>query len=128
MLPSKNCSQSIQSTKPAFVGTVHTASLAVCTVLVIFVLLMGCIGNSMVIYAAVKKKRIRTNFDVLILNLTGSDFISTYCQRGRMNCPDKRRFGRLYTLWTVFWRQHHLQTGHCVINMAWPGQHILVLD
>jgi hypothetical protein len=45
-------------------------------VLVIFVLLMGCIGNSMVIYAAVKKKRIRTNFDVLILNLTGSDFIT----------------------------------------------------
>ncbi len=76
MLPSTNCSQSIQSTKPAFVGTVHTASLAVCTVLVIFVLLMGCIGNSMVIYAAVKKKRIRTNFDVLILNLTGSDFIT----------------------------------------------------
>lgn len=77
MMPvAKNCSQSVSGTELGFVGTVHTASLAVCTVLVIFVLLMGCVGNLMVIYAAVKKKRIRTNFDVLILNLTGADFIT----------------------------------------------------
>lgn len=76
MTPKRNCSQEVSSTTSAFVGTVHTASLAVCTVLIIFVLLMGCIGNSVVIYAAVKKKRIRTNFDVLVLNLTGADFIT----------------------------------------------------
>lgn len=69
-----NCSLGVAPVR--FIGTVHTASLTVCTVLVIFVLLMGCIGNAMVIYAAVKNKRIRTNFDVLILNLTGADFIT----------------------------------------------------
>lgn len=56
--------------------SVHTASLTVSTVLVFFVLIMGCVGNAMVIYAAVRNKRIRTNFDVLILNLTGADFIT----------------------------------------------------
>lgn len=76
--PSGNCS-SDTTDFPVFHGSVHTASLAVCTVLVIFVLVMGCFGNGIVIISALKFKKLRTNFDVLILNLTGADFITCIC-------------------------------------------------
>ncbi|XP_060081426.1 probable G-protein coupled receptor 75 [Ylistrum balloti] len=62
-----------------FKGHVHTASLAVCTVLIIFVLMLGCIGNGIVLLSALKWKKLRTNFDVLVLNLAGADFLTCTC-------------------------------------------------
>ncbi|XP_041355138.1 probable G-protein coupled receptor 75 [Gigantopelta aegis] len=65
--------------EPVFQGTVHTASLAVCTVLVLFVVILGSFGNGIVILSAVKCKRMRSNFDLLIVNLAGTDFILCTC-------------------------------------------------
>lgn len=72
-----NCSQTTESI--FFKGHVHTASLAVCTVLIIFVLLLGCVGNGIVLLSALKWKKLRTNFDVLVLNLAGADFLTCTC-------------------------------------------------
>lgn len=62
-----------------FAPGVHTATLAVCTVLVIFVLVMGCFGNGLVILTALQAKKLRTNFDLLIVNLAGADFVMCSC-------------------------------------------------
>ncbi|XP_046582434.1 probable G-protein coupled receptor 75 [Haliotis rubra] len=71
-------------TRPAmelavFQGSVHTASLAVCTVLVLFVLILGSVGNGVVILSAIKCRKLRSNFDLLIVNLAGTDFILCTC-------------------------------------------------
>ena len=60
-------------------GCVHTATLAVSTVLVIFVLFLGCTGNGMVLFTALTSKRLRNNFDLLVINLAGADFIMCTC-------------------------------------------------
>ncbi|XP_033735555.1 probable G-protein coupled receptor 75 [Pecten maximus] len=75
--PRTNCSQLPDSWH--FKGHVHTASLAVCTVLIIFVLVLGCVGNGIVLLSALKWKKLRTNFDVLVLNLAGADFLTCTC-------------------------------------------------
>ncbi|KAK6183445.1 hypothetical protein SNE40_010926 [Patella caerulea] len=62
-----------------FQGSIHTATLAVCTVLVIFVLFLGCVGNGTVILQALRCKKLRSNFDLLVLNLAGADFILCTC-------------------------------------------------
>ncbi|KAL3873153.1 hypothetical protein ACJMK2_036307 [Sinanodonta woodiana] len=62
-----------------FEGSVHTATQAVCTVLVIFVLILGCTGNGMVLFHSLKKKKLRNNFDLLIINLAGADFMLCTC-------------------------------------------------
>lgn len=75
--PRTNCSKF--SDPWHFKGHVHTASLAVCTVLIIFVLILGCVGNGIVLLSALKWKKLRTNFDVLALNLAGADFLTCTC-------------------------------------------------
>lgn len=60
-------------------GCTHTATLAVCTVLVIFVLFLGCTGNGIVLFNALTSKRLRNNFDLLVINLAGADFIMCTC-------------------------------------------------
>ena len=62
-----------------FTGCVHTATLAVSTVLTIFVLFLGCTGNGMVLFTALTSKRLRNNFDLLVINLAGADFIMCTC-------------------------------------------------
>lgn len=64
---------------PSFHGSVHTATLAVCTVLVIFVVILGTFGNGMVLLSALQCRKLRSNFDVLVLNLAGADFILCLC-------------------------------------------------
>lgn len=63
----------------SFTGCVHTATLAVSTVLVIFVLFLGCTGNGMVLFTALTSKRLKNNFDLLVINLAGADFIMCTC-------------------------------------------------
>ena len=58
---------------------IHTATMAVCTVLVIFVLFLGCTGNGVVLFNALTTKRMRHNFDLLVINLAGADFIMCTC-------------------------------------------------
>ncbi|KAK3592920.1 hypothetical protein CHS0354_011719 [Potamilus streckersoni] len=67
------------ATTPIFEGSVHTATQAVCTVLVIFVLILGCTGNGMVLFTSLKKKKLRSNFNLLIINLAGADFMLCTC-------------------------------------------------
>ncbi|CAG5132648.1 unnamed protein product [Candidula unifasciata] len=64
---------------PAFHGSVHTATLAVCTVLVIFVVLMGTFGNGLVLLTAFQGSKRRSNVDVLVYNLAATDFIVCSC-------------------------------------------------
>ncbi|XP_059171352.1 LOW QUALITY PROTEIN: probable G-protein coupled receptor 75 [Physella acuta] len=66
---------------PSFHGSVHTATLAVCTVLVIFVVILGTFGNGMVLLSALQCqcRKLRSNFDVLVFNLAGADFIICLC-------------------------------------------------
>ncbi|XP_052270146.1 probable G-protein coupled receptor 75 [Dreissena polymorpha] len=58
---------------------IHTATLAVCTVLVIFVLFLGCAGNGIVLFNALTTKRHRHASDLLVINLAGADFIMCTC-------------------------------------------------
>jgi len=58
---------------------IHTATLAVCTVLVIFVLFLGCAGNGVVLFNALTTKRHRHASDLLVINLAGADFIMCTC-------------------------------------------------
>ena len=74
-----NSTETDGSTFESLHGCVHTATLAVCTVLVIFVLFLGCTGNGMVLFTALTSKRLRNNFDLLIINLSGADFILCTC-------------------------------------------------
>lgn len=60
-------------------GCIHTATLAVCTVLVVFVLFLGCTGNGVVLFNALTTRRQRNNFDLLVINLAGADFIMCTC-------------------------------------------------
>uniref|UniRef100_A0A2C9LSH7 G-protein coupled receptors family 1 profile domain-containing protein n=1 Tax=Biomphalaria glabrata TaxID=6526 RepID=A0A2C9LSH7_BIOGL len=62
-----------------FHGTVHTATLAVCTVLVIFVVILGTFGNGLVILSALQCRKLRSNFEVLVFNLAGADLIICLC-------------------------------------------------
>ncbi|KAK3777335.1 hypothetical protein RRG08_062500 [Elysia crispata] len=64
---------------PSFHGSVHTATIAVCTVLVIFVVVLGTFGNGLVLITALQCRRLRSNFDVLVYNLAGADFIVCSC-------------------------------------------------
>lgn len=64
---------------PSFHGSVHTATIAVCIVLVIFVVILGTFGNGLVLLSAVHCRKMRSNFDVLIFNLAGADFIVCLC-------------------------------------------------
>ncbi|GFO10242.1 G protein-coupled receptor 75 [Plakobranchus ocellatus] len=64
---------------PSFHGSVHTATMAVCTVLVIFVVVLGTFGNGLVLISALQCRRLRSNFDVLVYNLAGTDFIVCSC-------------------------------------------------
>ncbi|RUS80977.1 hypothetical protein EGW08_011252, partial [Elysia chlorotica] len=64
---------------PSFHGSVHTATMAVCTVLVIFVVVLGTFGNGLVLITALQCRRLRSNFDVLVYNLAGADFIVCSC-------------------------------------------------
>lgn len=64
---------------PSFHGSVHTATMAVCTVLVIFVVVLGTFGNGLVLITALRCLRMRSNFDVLVYNLAGADFIVCSC-------------------------------------------------
>ncbi|KAK3092987.1 hypothetical protein FSP39_009695 [Pinctada imbricata] len=81
--PLENCSDTRDSSgngeRHVFYGRVHIASLAVCTVLIFFAILLGCIGNGIVLFSAFKWRKLRTNFDVLVINLTGADFITCTC-------------------------------------------------
>lgn len=63
----------------SFHGSVHTATLAVCTVLVIFVVILGAFGNGLVLLSAFQCDRRRSNVDVLVYNLAGTDFIICSC-------------------------------------------------
>ena len=63
----------------SFSRCVHTATLAVSTVLALFVLFLGCTGNGMVLFTALTSKRLRNNFDLLVINLAGADFIMCTC-------------------------------------------------
>lgn len=60
-------------------GCIHTATLAVSTVLVIFVLFLGCTGNGIVLFNALTAKLHRNNFELLVINLAGADFILCTC-------------------------------------------------
>ena len=60
-------------------GCIHTATLAVCTVLVIFVLFLGCAGNGVVLFNALTTKRHRHMCDLFVINLAGADFITCTC-------------------------------------------------
>lgn len=60
-------------------GCIHTATLAVCTVLVIFVLFLGCAGNGVVLFNALTTKKHRHMCDLFVINLAGADFISCTC-------------------------------------------------
>lgn len=66
---------------PSFHGSVHTATVAVCIVLVIFVVVLGTFGNGLVLLSAIQSRRrkLRSNFDVLIYNLAGADFLICSC-------------------------------------------------
>ncbi|GFS02915.1 G protein-coupled receptor 75 [Elysia marginata] len=64
---------------PSFHGSVHTATMAVCTVLVIFVVVLGTFGNGLVLITALQCRRLRSNFDVFVYNLAGADFIVCSC-------------------------------------------------
>ena len=64
---------------PSFHGSVHTATMAVCTVLVIFVVVLGTFGNGLVLITALQCRRLRSNFDILVYNLAGADFIVCTC-------------------------------------------------
>ncbi|XP_005097027.1 probable G-protein coupled receptor 75 [Aplysia californica] len=64
---------------PSFHGSVHTATLAVCTVLVIFIVILGTFGNGLVLLSALQCRKLRSNFDVLVFNLAGADFIVCSC-------------------------------------------------
>ncbi|XP_076463954.1 putative G-protein coupled receptor 75 [Babylonia areolata] len=61
------------SWEAAFHGSVHTATLAVATVLALFVLVLGSFGNGLVLVSAARRRKKRTNFDLLILNLSAAD-------------------------------------------------------
>ena len=62
------------SWEAAFHGSVHTATLAVATVLALFVLVLGTFGNGLVLASTVQRLRKRTNpFDLLLLNLSAAD-------------------------------------------------------
>lgn len=63
------------SWEAAFHGSVHTATLAVATVLALFVLVLGTFGNGLVILSACRRRKVRSNFDLLILNLAGADLL-----------------------------------------------------
>ncbi|KAL8580753.1 hypothetical protein ACOMHN_018425 [Nucella lapillus] len=63
------------SWEAAFHGSVHTATLAVATVLALFVLVLGSFGNGLVLVSAVRRRKKRTNFDLLILNLSTADLV-----------------------------------------------------
>ncbi|KAK7104270.1 probable G-protein coupled receptor 75 [Littorina saxatilis] len=63
------------SWEAAFHGSVHTATLAVATVLALFVLLLGSFGNGLVLVSALRRRKVRTNFDLLILNLSTADLL-----------------------------------------------------
>lgn len=65
--------------KDMMTGCIHTATLAVCTVLVVFVLFLGCTGNGVVLFNALTTKRQKNNFDLLSINLAGADFIMCTC-------------------------------------------------
>lgn len=60
-------------------GCIHTATLAVSTLLVIFVLFLGCTGNGIVLFNALTARQHRTNFELLVINLAGADFIMCTC-------------------------------------------------
>lgn len=60
-------------------GCIHTATLAVCTVLVIFVLFLGCAGNGVVLFNALTTKKHRHMCDLFVINLAGADFITCTC-------------------------------------------------
>ncbi|CAG5121421.1 unnamed protein product [Candidula unifasciata] len=90
---------------PSFHGSVHTATLTVCTVLVIFVVILGTFGNGLVLLSALQCRRLRSNFDMLIFNLAGADFIISGCLSATFlyllfsNPPSPREFcgGFLFT-------------------------------
>lgn len=90
---------------PSFHGSVHTATLTVCTVLVIFVVILGTFGNGLVLLSALQCRRLRSNFDMLIFNLAGADFIISSCLSATFlyllfsNPPSPREFcgGFLFT-------------------------------
>nr|KAG5711875.1 hypothetical protein BaRGS_026316 [Batillaria attramentaria] len=63
------------SWEAAFHGSVHTATLAVATVLALFVLVLGTFGNGLVLISACRRRKVRSNFDLLILNLAGADLL-----------------------------------------------------
>lgn len=60
-------------------GCIHTATLAVCTVLVLFVLFLGCAGNGVVLFNALTTKKHRHMCDLFVINLAGADFITCTC-------------------------------------------------
>lgn len=64
---------------PSFHGSVHTATMTVCTVLVIFVVVLGTFGNGLVLLSAIQSRKVRTNFDILLVNLAGADFMICCC-------------------------------------------------
>lgn len=74
-----NSSPPVKEVAEVFHGSVHTATKAVCTVLVLFVLLLGCFGNALVFLSASELKKLRSNFDVFILNLAMADFLMCSC-------------------------------------------------
>ena len=63
------------SWEAAFHGSVHTATLAVATVLALFVLVLGTFGNGLVLLSALRRRKVRTNFDLLLLNLSTADLL-----------------------------------------------------
>lgn len=64
---------------PSFHGSVHTATLTVCTVLVMFVVILGTFGNGVVLLSALQCRKRRSNVDLLIFHLAGTDFIICSC-------------------------------------------------
>ena len=63
------------SWEAAFHGSVHTATLAVATVLALFVLVLGTFGNGLVLLSALRRRKVRSNFDLLLLNLSSADLL-----------------------------------------------------
>ena len=63
----------------SFHGSVHTATLAVCTVLVIFVVILGTFGNGLVLLSSTHCRKLHSNFDILVMNLAGADFLVCSC-------------------------------------------------
>ena len=56
-------------------SSIHIATLCVCSILILFVTVLGSFGNGLILYSAVQCNKLRCNLDLLITNLAGVDLV-----------------------------------------------------